>query len=224
MRHRRATRHFADTGLDDQTLTTLLDAARWAPSGYNLQPIHFIVVREAEQKGQLGWACINQRQVTEAPATVVFAGDKRVMHNNLETVIEQERAAGAIDERYEGFLRKFVPLAFKTGPLGLNWLWKATLPPVLRRFTAMPSLPAVHRRYWLAKQAGLAAMNFMLAAHASGLATCPIEGFDEKRLQKVLDMPRSVLPIIVVPVGHAADEPGSKTRLPADQQVHWERW
>jgi len=38
----------------------------------------------------------------------------------------------------------------------------------------------VHRRYWLAKQAGLSAMSFMLAATAAGLATCPMEGFSDR--------------------------------------------
>jgi nitroreductase len=224
IRNRRATRHFHDTPIDETTLLTLLDAARWAPSGYNLQPVHPIVVTDPEQKRRLSWACVNQPQVGEAPATVVFAADKQVATNNFEAVIASDREAGAIDARYEGFLRKYVPLAFRTGPVGLNWLWKATLPPVLRWFTAVPSLPAVQRRYWLAKQTSLAAMNFMLAAEAAGLATCPIEGFDERRVRKVLAMPRSALPIIVVPVGHPATSPVAKTRLPSDRLVHWQRW
>jgi nitroreductase len=224
IRDRRATRHFCHTALDESTLTTLLDSIRWAPSGYNLQPIHAIVVSSDAQKARLSWACANQSQIAEAPATIVLAGDKQVVKNNFEAVVATEREAGAIDTRYEGFLRKFVPLAFRTGPVGLNWLWKATLPPVARCFTAVPSLPAVQRRYWLAKQAGLAAMNLMLSAHAAGLASCPIEGFDERRVRKVLAMPRSAVPIILVPVGHPAREPGAKTRLPAERQVHWQQW
>jgi len=224
IRDRRATRHFCSTEVGQSTLAELVDAVRWAPSGYNLQPIHSVVVTDPSQRARLSWACVNQKQIGEAPATVVLAGDKAVVKHNFEPVVRAEREGGAIDERYERFLRKYVPLAFRTGPLGLNWLWKATLPPLMRPFMAVPSLPAVQRRYWLAKQAGLAAMNLMLAAHAAGLATCPIEGFDERRVRKALAMPRSALPIIVIPVGHAADEPGAKTRLPPDRQVHWQRW
>jgi nitroreductase len=224
IRQRRAQRHFQNAALPEATLNSLLDAARWAPSGYNLQPTHFIVVQTPKQRERLHWACLGQRQIEEAPAAVVFAGDKRVMVNHFERVLAMDREVGATDARYEALLRKFVPLAFKTGPLGLNWLWKATLPPLARWFRGVPSIPAVHRRYWLAKQAGLAAMNFMLAAEAQGVATCPMEGFDPRRVRQALNMPRTVEPMIVVAAGYPADEPGSKTRLPIEELVHHERW
>ena len=34
-----------------------------------------------------------------------------------------------------------------------------------------------------------AAMVFMLAAHAEGLGTCPMEGFDESRVKRLLRLP-----------------------------------
>jgi nitroreductase len=222
--HRRATRHFQSRPVEDTDIQTLLEAARWAPSGYNLQPTHFIVIREPQQRQRLAWACMNQRQVSEAPATIVLAGDKDVTTNHFEQVLEMERQAGAIDAEYQALLRKYVPLAFRTGPLGLNWLWKALLPPLARCFTAVPSIPAVHRRYWLAKQAGLAAMNLMLAAEMQGLATCPMEGFDPRRVRKVLALPRSIEPMIILPLGYPASAAQTKTRLPLQQLVHWEAW
>lgn len=167
---------------------------------------------------------MNQNQVTETPVTVVFCGDKRVAYRHFVHVLRHDKEAGAIDVEYETLLRKFVPLAFHTHPLGLGWLWKATLPPLARFAVPVPSIPAVRRRYWLAKQAALAAMNFMLAATAAGLATCPMEGFDERRVARVLKLPRSVLPIIVVPVGYTADDKTVKTRLPLERLVHREVW
>jgi nitroreductase len=82
----------------------------------------------------------------------------------------------------------------------------------------------VHRRYWLAKQVGLSAMNFMLAAHAAGLASCPMEGFDSRRVGRVLGLPSHVEPMLVVPVGYAATSNQIKTRLPLSQLVHRECW
>lgn len=224
IQRRRATRRFTDRDVPDATLDELLDAARWAPSGYNLQPTHFVVVRDATRREALRAACMDQGQITEAPAVVVFCGDRRVAYRHFEHVIRRDKEAGAINEEYETLLRKFVPLAFHTHPLGLNWLWKATLPPLVRYVAPVPSLPAVNRRYWLAKQAALAAMNFMLAATAAGLATCPMEGFDELRVSRLLKLPAAVLPILVVPVGYAADDQAIKTRLPADRLVHREAW
>ena len=223
-RTRRATRDFEPHDVPEATLRQCLDAARWAPSGYNLQPTHFIVVRDAAQRKRLRWACFDQRQLEEAPAVVVFAGHKHAASEHFETVLSMDREAGATNDHYEQLLQKYVPLAFNTGPLGFGWAWKALAP--LGRYlgAAVPSIPAVHRRYWLAKQTALAAMNFMLAAHAAGLASCPMEGFDERRVRQVLNMPRPAVPIVVVPVGYPAKRPRVKTRLPADHLVHWERW
>ena len=224
MRSRRATRHFKPDPLPDGVLEKLLEAARWAPSGYNLQPTHCVVVTQDAVKQRLRDACMNQSQVTEAPAVVVFTGDTAAAKNNFEEAIKHDLDAGAVDHEYVRFIRKFVGLAFNTGPVGLGWLVKATLLPWLTFVTPMPSIPAVTRRYWLAKQVSLAAMNFMLAAEAAGLATCPMEGFDDRRVHKVLGIPRAHVPVIITPVGYSATPGAIKTRLPLERHVHHERW
>ena len=207
-----------------EVIQKLLDAARWAPSGYNLQPVHFVVVTDTDQKAALRRASMDQRQVSDAAAVVVFIGDRQVAAHHFDQTLEMDKQAGVVNEAYETLLRKFVPLAFSTGPVGLSWLWKATLAPLMSWVTPIPSMPAVHRRYWLAKQVGLSAMNFMLAAHAAGLATCPMEGFDTRRVGHVLGLPRGMVPMLVVPVGYADTDGMSKTRLPLTSLEHTERW
>lgn len=220
---RRAVRHFRPDPLPDGLLDRLLRIAHWAPSGYNLQPTHYVVVTDLERKKALRTACFWQRQIAEAPATVVFTGDKQVYANNFERMIVCEREGGAMHEKYEQSLRKFVPLAFGTGPLGLGWAWKCAAP-LAARFKSIPSIPAVQRRYWLSKQVTLCAMNFMLAAKAAGLGTVPMEGFDERRVRRVLGIPRSQVVVLVVPVGYADDQELKRTRLPLEEFVHREKW
>ena len=103
-------------------------------------------------------------------------------------------------------------------------MWKATLLPLARPFARIPRLPGVHRDFWLAKQAALGAMNFMLAATAAGLATCPMEGFADRAVARALRLPRAVLPVIVVPVGYSDTPDQRKTRLPLENLVHHDRW
>lgn len=220
VRARRAVRDFRPDPLPEDLLLRLLDAARWAPSGYNLQPTHFFVVTSASAKQRLFPAAMNQRQILQAPATVVFTGDRRVVANHFEQVLAAEHAAGTISPQYEALLRKYVPLAFSTGPFGLGWLWKALIPPLARWFVPIPSLPAVERHYWLAKQTLLSAMQFMLAAEAAGLATVPMEGFDERRVRRVLGIPRWHVVTLVVPVGYAVEADLRKTRLPLELLLH----
>ena len=163
---------------------------------------------------------MNQQAIEEAPVIIVFAGDHRAS-DRIEETLSSDLAAGAITPEYANFLRKIVRLMFKQGPLGINWLWKATLIPLARVFVPIPQMMAVHKRFWLAKQVMLCAMNFMLAAEAAGLQTVPMEGFDTERLRRSLDLPRSWEPIVVVPIGYAASGPGKKTRLPLERIMLW---
>ncbi len=221
---RRAVRSFKPDPLPDGLLDGLLDTTRWAPSGYNLQPTHFLAVTDPAIKPALRTACMDQKQIEEAPATVLFLGDRRAALNHFRTVLEHEHQAGSLHPKYKASLEKFVPLAFHTGPVGLGWLWKATLPPVRRLGMPTPELPAIHRRYWLAKQVSLSAMVFMLAAAAAGLGTCPMEGFDESRVKRLLGIPAHMLVVMIVPVGFSADGEQKRTRLPLEKLLHLNGW
>jgi nitroreductase len=224
VRARRAVRKFKSDPLPEGTLDRLLDAARWAPSGYNLQPTHFVVITDPRIKARVRIACMGQRQIEEAPATVVFAGDRRVVSNNFRKMMQHEEEAGALHPGYKASLEKFVPLAFKTGPAGIGWLWKATLPRLRRVAMPTPELPAIHRRFWLAKQVSLSAMVFMLAATAAGLGTCPMEGFDEARVRKILGIPAYMVLVVIIPVGYSADGALKRSRIPLGHIVHREHW
>ncbi len=52
-RRRRMVRDYAPEEVPHEAVINILDAARWAPSGYNLQPWQFIVVDDAAQKAKL---------------------------------------------------------------------------------------------------------------------------------------------------------------------------
>jgi nitroreductase len=221
VKSRRSTRNFKPDPIPAELLNRLIDIAHWSPSGYNLQPTHFVLVTDPAVKTKLVPACMNQRQVAEAAAVVVITGDRRVAANHFEEVLAADKAIGAISENYERLLRRFVPLAFGHGPAGIGWLLKAT---VLGLVTPMPSIPAVFQRFWLTKQTMLCAMTLMLAAHAAGLATLPMEGFDEHRVRRVLRIPRSQIVPVVIAIGYAAEGNLKKSRLPMERVVHRERW
>jgi nitroreductase len=221
---RRATRNFRAGPVPGELLERIVEIARWAPSGYNLQPTHFVVVTDAAVKSRLVPACLGQRQVAEAGAIVVITGDRRVVENHFEEVMATERALGSIDERYDRLLRKVVPLVFGQGPMGLGWLAKAVAAPILGWVTPTPSIPAVFKRYWLTKQTMLCAMTLMLAAEAAGLATLPMEGFDERRVRRALAIPRSQIVPVVIAVGYGAEAQLKKSRLPVERVVHREGW
>jgi len=49
--------------------------------------------------------------------------------------------------------------------------------------------------------------NLMLLAYEEGLGTCWIGTFDEKEVSKILNLPRNLRPIVIIPIGYPAEKP-----------------
>jgi len=63
-------RSFAGTALDRDAVTPLLEAARWAPSGGNLQPWRLVVVRDRARRLQLARVAYGQSFLVQAPVVI----------------------------------------------------------------------------------------------------------------------------------------------------------
>lgn len=74
MRRRQSIRKYQATPVPEDVLARVLEAARMAPSGKNLQPWKFIVVKDPGTKAKLAVASVNQRFIAEAPVVVVACG------------------------------------------------------------------------------------------------------------------------------------------------------
>src|SRR5215467_12366466 len=72
---RRATQSFEHVPIHAADLEKIIRLGLEAPSGYNLQPWRFIVVRDGEQKKKLSAAAFGQPKVAEASAVIVAMGD-----------------------------------------------------------------------------------------------------------------------------------------------------
>ncbi len=71
IRERRCRRNFKPEGIPYPTISRLLEAAQWAPSGGNIQPWHFFVVLSESKRNQLSEAALGQRSIVEAPVAIV---------------------------------------------------------------------------------------------------------------------------------------------------------
>ena len=65
---RRSIRRFLSTPIEHEDLLRILDAARMAPSGGNLQPWHFIVVENREIINRL--LNVLKRKIDELPGSL----------------------------------------------------------------------------------------------------------------------------------------------------------
>ncbi len=79
MRARRSTRRFKPDGVPDEDLRAVLEAARWAPSGENLQPWKFIVIKDNKIMEQIVESIPYkkyQKFLMNAPVLIVVLADK----------------------------------------------------------------------------------------------------------------------------------------------------
>ncbi|MFC1945738.1 nitroreductase family protein [Chloroflexota bacterium] len=57
LENRRSIRRFKPDPVPDEYVEKIIDAARWAPSGFNQQPWEFVVVRQPELRAQIAGFC-----------------------------------------------------------------------------------------------------------------------------------------------------------------------
>src|SRR5262249_3887884 len=88
IKERRATQSLGEVPIQAADLEKIIRAGLEAPSGYNLQPWRFIVVRDGVQKKKLMEAAFGQAKIAEASAVIVALGDPEGWKNgDLEEML-----------------------------------------------------------------------------------------------------------------------------------------
>ena len=172
---RRASPSFDGSPIPDADLKKILQAGLHSPSGYNLQPWRFVVVRSPEQKKKLRAASYNQAKVEEASVMIVACGDA--------------------DGWRSGDLDEMLRLGRKGGmPENYAEQAKANIPNFLSNHPNMP--------LWLNRQVMLAFTHMLLMAEVLGYDTAPMEGFEEDKVHEALRLPLSYSVVALLGIGH----------------------
>lgn len=75
IKERRSIRSFTAEAVSDEAVKQLIDAARYAPSAGNTQPLELVVVRDPEIKRRLSVAALNQMFIQTASVVFVVCAD-----------------------------------------------------------------------------------------------------------------------------------------------------
>jgi nitroreductase len=176
---RRATRQF-DPGrpLPDELLKRILHLATLAPSGYNLQPWRFIVVRSERNRRKLRGCANGQPKVTEAPVVLIVLGYHHPHRSDLAAVVEMQVRLGTIPPEGAAELRA-------------------------RASRTMERV--ADRAVWATRSTMLAAATLMIAAEALGVNSAPLEGFDPAKLKEAFGVPDDHTVCCLIALGFAAE-------------------
>jgi nitroreductase len=96
---RRSIRKYKPDPVTDDILTSLLEAARLAPSGCNAQPWRFKIVKDDEMKKKLAWAAHNQSFIANAPVMLVCCADIRGYLEGTVSSIQDLDRTGVVEKR-----------------------------------------------------------------------------------------------------------------------------
>jgi nitroreductase len=216
---RRSVRRFDDTPLPDAVLDDCLDMALLAPNSSNLQPWEFHVVKTPALKKQLAEACLNQNAARSAQALVVIVARTETWQEHCDMMLEQwpeETVPKIVDNYY----RKLAKIHYSQGPLNVLGHGKRLFAAVAGLRRPMPRGPFTQAdmKVWAAKTVALGAENFMLALRAHGFDSCPMEGFDERRVTRLLKLPADGFVVMVVGCGKRAADGVYHPRIRFDRQ------
>jgi len=200
---RRSVRKYLPEAVPRAVIEKALQAALLAPNSSNLQPWEMYWVTNPEKKAQLVTACFGQATAGTAAELVVFVARTDTWRRNRELILEALKKRGGPPKQQLDYYNKIVPLFYTHGWLGFTGLLKSLLFPVVGWFRPVPRGPFSKRalKATLSKTVALACENFMLAITAQGYSTCPMEGFDEVRVKKLLGLGRAATVVMVISVG-----------------------
>lgn len=176
---RRATRHF-DSGrpLPDGLLKQILHLATLAPSGYNLQPWRFLVVRSERNRQKLRGCAFGQAKITAAPVVLIVLGYHHPHRSDLDAMVAEQLRLEAITPEAAAAMRAS---AFRT-------------------MERVPD-PAL----WATRSTMLAAASLMIAAESLGVNSAPMEGFDPAQVQTAFGIPNDHTVCCLIALGFAAE-------------------
>ncbi len=165
--------------LSDEQIYELVKIATTAPTSFNFQNWHFIAVRTAEAKARLRKIAWDQPKITDAAVTFIICGQLIDYH------ILPERLTPAVEA---GIMPAEMLSVLENASRGLYFEQ-----PQRQRDEAI-------------RTGSIGATALIYAAHALGLGSTPMIGFDAQAVTKEFSLSDNEIPVLLLSVGKALPE------------------
>jgi putative NAD(P)H nitroreductase len=196
--NRRSVHHYLPNKKIDQiTFKYIFDCVRLTPSGYNCQPWEFLVIEDESKRKKIQELSFGQKHITECSAIIFVLGDANIARNARAIMDEWVALGHAEQKAADSYYQSMIK-----------------------------ERPLLQRKKMALRSTSLAAMTLMYAATEQGLATCPMMGFQQKKVAEYLELPEDIFPVLMMAIGY---EDASKRlpRLPrkkVEDMVKWEKY
>lgn len=192
---RRSIRKFKPDAVNEETVKALIEAASLAPSGTNIQPTRFVVIRSEEARTKLK-SCTPLPFVAAAPVIIACLIDTKApeaMGLRLQELREVQ--------------------AFADTPLDAD-----DSDYMKNRKKRNDADPAALKAY-LKLNAAIAIDHLTLRAVDLGLGSCWIMMFDQEKTRELLELEDRYEVVALIPVGYPDQSPSRRPRLGSEAIV-----
>ncbi|MFH1667495.1 MAG: NAD(P)H-dependent oxidoreductase [Candidatus Komeilibacteria bacterium] len=167
--------------VDQTTLDNIIKAIRFTPSSYGMQPYHIYIISDQGLKDKMKTITFMQPQAAGCSQMLVFCA-----RTDLKDRVDQY-----IEDVSKGNLLAKTKLQAKK-LLIINTIGKKSEEDLLE---------------WSKRQTYIA-LGFAVAVCAElQVDSCPMEGFNAKAMNKLLDLPEYMTSVVLLPIGYRAEDP-----------------
>jgi nitroreductase len=198
LKWRYATKQFdAAKVVSESDIQTLQQAVNLSATSYGLQPFRVVLVTDPKVKEQLKAASFNQSQLTESSHVFVFANMLEVSDDYVDNFIKLLAATRGIPldavQGYADYIKG-----------------------------SLKGKDAATIQDWTRRQAYIALGTLLATAGELKVDTCPMEGFEPEKVNKILGLKEQGLSACVIAtVGYRSEEDktqhAAKVRLPIEE-------
>ena len=227
--YRRSVRQYKALSIDSDKVKHCISLATLSPNSSNMQLWEFYHVTSPEILKELSIYCLDQSAASSAKEMVVFVSRQDLYKKRAKQLIKLETANVLKNsllekqekriKRWELYYGKVIPFLYARfgGVLGIVRKVLVNLIGFFRAITYQVSENDV--RVVVHKSCALAAQTFMLAMANEKLDTCPMEGFDSRKVKRLLNLPCGAEVNMIISCGIREDHGiwGDRMRVPFEE-------
>lgn len=169
---------------------TIIEAGRLAPSSFGMEPWKFLIIEDKALRKELKKVCWNQPQITDSSKLIAIVALTDVVQD-FEYYSKMFQRRNLPEDKTVAYINKYE-----------NYI---------------KTLPSIEE--WVKRQCYISATHMMIAAASLGIDSCPIEGFEPKEVDRLLNLPKEHKTALLLPLGYRATQPPTKHRRPISEIV-----
>jgi nitroreductase len=224
---RRSNRVFDATKVPEEVIQKSLERAILSPNSSNMQLWEFYWIKSEGELEKFIPLCLNQQAARTAQQMVVFVTRKDKWRERAKWNLSKIKGTlvGEPNKLQKGgmdYYSKVMPLLYMNDGLGIMSTIRRLISFLVGlRKPFFRTGGSANQRIMVHKSCALAAQTFMLSIAAEGFHSCPMEGFDEKRVKRTLGLPRGAEINMIISVGKGTEEGiwGPRFRVPNEEVI-----